>query len=604
MYPKNDISWDLDKYQGAFNFRISIDRIPDSSMKVVGVSNIISESEIVEYKVGHEAFVRKIPGRSKFSEIEITRIYQGYDDMYAWRTQIEDGLPDLRTVRVELLAPDLTTVVLQMVLLNCWPLRWQLPNLDASSTGPATETITLACEQVTQSLSISPMSNNAAASDEILAGEDPTFAQNGGDGDGPLLPAEEDIGDPGPVIPIIDRTDWLEKYAAALALAPDINESPFDPFAESEDTNVLGDGPVGGRGEQDEADYGEQGSFEITGAPEAESGEGEGEGPIGGRGEQTEAEYGDEGEGAVVPTEDFTGVPEAGADLDPTFAKNGGEGEGPIVPTEDFVGVPEPGEDPTFAKNGGDGSLEITGAPEADYGDQGSLDITGAPEAEYSDGEGPFVPTEDFIGVPEPGEDPTFANNGGDGDGPIVPTEDFVGVPEPGEDPTFAKNGGDGSLEITGAPEADYGDQGSLDITGAPEAEYSDGDGPIVPTEDFDGVPEPGEDPTFAKNGGDGSGPLGGKEATGAVAGGDGDGPIVPTEGFGGVPEPGEDPTAGQNGGDGGGPVGGRGAQAEADYGAPGSGPVGGRGAQAEADYGSPGSGPVGGQGAPKSDDE
>ena len=157
MYPKNDISWDLDKYQGAFNFRITIDQVPDSSMKVVGVSNIVSESEIVEYKAGHESFVRKIPGRSKFSEIEITRIYQGYDEMYSWRTRIEDGHNDLRTVKVELLAPDLSTVVLQMVLLNCWPLRWQLPNLDASSTGPATETITLACEQVTQSLSTSPM---------------------------------------------------------------------------------------------------------------------------------------------------------------------------------------------------------------------------------------------------------------------------------------------------------------------------------------------------------------------------------------------------------------------------------------------------------------
>ena len=148
-----NVAYDLDKYVGSFNFRVSIDRIPQSISKVISVNGVATESDLVEYMLGPEPFVRKIPGRGKFTEVEIVRVYAGYDSLYNWRMMIEEGIDDLRTVKIEILAPDLKTVVLQMVLHNCWPHRWQLPNLDASSSSPATETITLACERVTQSIS-------------------------------------------------------------------------------------------------------------------------------------------------------------------------------------------------------------------------------------------------------------------------------------------------------------------------------------------------------------------------------------------------------------------------------------------------------------------
>ncbi|MDG1481404.1 MAG: phage tail protein, partial [Myxococcota bacterium] len=194
MYPKNDISWDLDKYLGSFNFKISINSIAQEKMKVVSVNNIVSESDIVEYMLGPEPYVRKIPGKAKFSEIEITRIYQGYDSFYDWRTNIEDGLDDLRDVTVEILAPDLETTVRKMVLHNCWPHKWQLPNLDASSTAPAIETIILACERITQGLNSALTVQTSSAGADTSTGtgaiggrEGQIEADYGDEGDGPKI---------------------------------------------------------------------------------------------------------------------------------------------------------------------------------------------------------------------------------------------------------------------------------------------------------------------------------------------------------------------------------------------------------------------------------
>ena len=43
------------------------------------------------------------------------------------------------------------TVVRTMVCRSAWPMKWQLPDMDASASSPASETITLSVERVTNS---------------------------------------------------------------------------------------------------------------------------------------------------------------------------------------------------------------------------------------------------------------------------------------------------------------------------------------------------------------------------------------------------------------------------------------------------------------------
>jgi phage tail-like protein len=504
MYPKNDISWDLDKYLGSFNFRISINSIEQEKMKVVSINNIVSESDIVEYMLGPEPYTRKIPGRAKFAEVEITRIYQGYDSFYDWRTKIEDGTDDLRTVTVEILAPDLETTVRKMVLHNCWPHRWQLPNLDASSTAPAIETIVLACERVTQSLS------SALAPQTSSAGAD----ANAGKGAGPLtnstasgLALEDQAFNEDFWGKESDLSELEDKYNAALELAAQAGEL-FDPNEETWDPPEAVDDPTA-------AKHGGDGSGPVivgnaSGATQVFSDTGGGEGAKSGRGAQAEAEYGDEGE-SIDPNEETWDAPDSVDD--PTAASNGGDGSGPVIvgnaagteqvfadstsddgvpldPNEETWDAPEAVDDPTAARNGGDGTGPVivgnAGGASQEFADTagGTGPIGGRGDqdaAEYGEGGESIDPNEETWDAPEAVDDPTAASNGGDGSGPIGgrgAQEAFDGGAGSGpidnekvdyggsaaaDDPTAARNGGDGSGPIGGrgaAAEADYGTPG------------------------------------------------------------------------------------------------------------------------------------------------
>jgi phage tail-like protein len=516
MYPKNDISWDLDKYVGAFNFRILVDGVPQESMKVLGISNVISESEIVEYKLGHEPYVRKIPGRSKFSEVEITRIYQGYDQMYSWRTKVEDGIEDLRNVKIEILAPDLKTVILQMVLHNCWPHRWQLPNLDASSTAPATETIALACERVTQSMatpksvtsSINMVDATPAQIPEATdflpptgGAEEQDFRDNDltkfqGDeeldfrdndltkfqGEGELDFRDNDltkhVGDGKNRFKFTDLADQLASQLGDGPLNPqDTDWDPPEPGDEEQDFRDNDLTEFKGEGEQDFRDN-------ATGINAVD--------------DPTSERSARDGTGTIDPNEEsWDKVENEFVDL--TAEKQGGDGTGPVI-------VGNASNDTMEFADTADGSGPIGGQGEAE-------------EADYGEGDGPIDPSQKDFGESAAAEDPTAAMNGADGDGPIDPSQ------------------------------KGFGDSAAAD------------------------------DPTAAKNGGDGSGPIGGQGAAAGADGGAGAGPIDNEKVDYGGSAAADDPTAAKNGGDGSGPVGGQGAAAEADYGSPGSGPVGGQGA-------------------------
>ncbi|MFT5682566.1 MAG: phage tail-like protein [Myxococcota bacterium] len=529
MYPKNDISWDLDKYLGSFNFRISINSIAQEKMKVVSINNIVSESDIVEYMLGPEPYVRKIPGKAKFAEIEITRIYQGYDSFYDWRTKIEDGIDDLRDVTVEILAPDLETTVRKMTLINCWPHRWQLPNLDASSTAPAIETIVLACERVTQALSsaMSPQTSSAGADANAGNGAGPISAGNA------LGLAHED--------PVSDNSFWdqlAEEFDRSVAIHAeagglfDPNEETWDPPEAVEDPTAEKNGGDG---------TGPKFAGNATGEAQEFGDTGGGTGPKSGRGAQDEAEYGEEGE-TLDPNEETWD--EADGAEDPTAEKNGGDGTGtkfagnatgesqefadttgddgvPLDPNEESWDAPTAVDDPTAERNGSDGT--------------GPLGGRGA-QAEFDSGEGDG---------PIGGRGAQAEFDSGEGDGPITNEAVDFGGSAAAEDPTAAQNGGDGTGPLGGRDA-----QVAADGAGA---------GPITNDAVDYGGSAAAEDPTAADNGGDGSGPIGGRGAQAAADSGAGAGPITNDAVDYGGSAAAEDPTAAKNGGDGSGPIGGRG---------------------------------------------
>ena len=141
----------LDNYIGAFNFKVSIDEIEVENSKFISVSGVVSSSETMEFMHGDDRYVMKQPGRASFEDIELKRIYQQVDAFYEWRVQIENGNIQRKNVTISLMLPDMSTVVRTMTIMDCYPSKWELPPMDASSSETAVETITLTCSHVTQS---------------------------------------------------------------------------------------------------------------------------------------------------------------------------------------------------------------------------------------------------------------------------------------------------------------------------------------------------------------------------------------------------------------------------------------------------------------------
>ena len=68
----------------------------------------------------------------------------------------EDGLEigklyDYDIIVLDLMLPDMETIVRTMMIHDAYPSKWELPPMDASSSETAVETITLTCSHVTQS---------------------------------------------------------------------------------------------------------------------------------------------------------------------------------------------------------------------------------------------------------------------------------------------------------------------------------------------------------------------------------------------------------------------------------------------------------------------
>ena len=133
-------------YLGTFHFRVTISG-GDPLDGFIRISPVISETEEMSFKHGMDRVVRKAMGRTVFQEIVLERVYSGRDEFSVWRDNIVMGVEDRRMVKIEYLAPD-GTLIREYDCYNSWPKRWELPAMDAGSSSPAVEKITLAVERV------------------------------------------------------------------------------------------------------------------------------------------------------------------------------------------------------------------------------------------------------------------------------------------------------------------------------------------------------------------------------------------------------------------------------------------------------------------------
>lgn len=149
-YAPIELDLATDNYVGSHNFQVKIEGIDVINTEFVSISGVVSEAEEIEYLQDTDPYARKSVNRVTNEPITLERVYKGVDDFYGWRLEVENGNIERRDVTISMMNSAFQAVR-TMKLENAWPSNWEMPDMDASSSGPAVERITLTVERIRES---------------------------------------------------------------------------------------------------------------------------------------------------------------------------------------------------------------------------------------------------------------------------------------------------------------------------------------------------------------------------------------------------------------------------------------------------------------------
>ena len=136
-----------DPYRG-FNFRVEIDGITVGSFS--NVSGLSSDGEVVEYRNGDDVplRVRKLMGLRKVSNIKVERGYGDNRELWTWRNNIVNGVPDRRNGAIVLMDEERNDV-LRWEFEGGWIHKIDGPTLNAKGNDVAIESLEIVIESLT-----------------------------------------------------------------------------------------------------------------------------------------------------------------------------------------------------------------------------------------------------------------------------------------------------------------------------------------------------------------------------------------------------------------------------------------------------------------------
>jgi phage tail-like protein len=138
----------IDPYRN-FNFLVELDGIAQASF--TDCTGLGSTTEIIETREGGDnTTVRKLPGKTSYSDITLKWGLTGSTELWAWRQQIING--NVVRKNGSIVVFDLTnhTEVARWNFVNAWPTRWEGPAFNAKGTDIAIDTLVLAHEGITR----------------------------------------------------------------------------------------------------------------------------------------------------------------------------------------------------------------------------------------------------------------------------------------------------------------------------------------------------------------------------------------------------------------------------------------------------------------------
>lgn len=135
----------IDPYR-SFNFLVEIDGITQAGFAECG--GLDSTTEPIEYREGGEnTTVRKLPGKTSYSNITLKRGLTDSDELWKWRKSVIDGKVVRKNGSVIVL-DDSGQEKLRWNFMSAWPTKWEGPAFNAKGSEIAIETFTLAHEGI------------------------------------------------------------------------------------------------------------------------------------------------------------------------------------------------------------------------------------------------------------------------------------------------------------------------------------------------------------------------------------------------------------------------------------------------------------------------
>jgi len=108
-----------------------------------------SEIEVIEYRDGSDVLsnVRKIPGRTKYTNLILKRGLIKSSELYDWFKQIKQGSIERRDITVNILNEEKEPFA-TWKLRNCWPTKYSGSTLNAKGNEVVIETLEIVTEDV------------------------------------------------------------------------------------------------------------------------------------------------------------------------------------------------------------------------------------------------------------------------------------------------------------------------------------------------------------------------------------------------------------------------------------------------------------------------
>lgn len=132
-----------------FNFLVELDGIAQGSF--IECSGLGTTTEVIETREGGDnTTVRKLPGKTMYTDIVLKWGMTNATELWDWRQQIIDGIVTRKNGSIVVFDLANSTEVARWNFVNAWPSKLEGPAFNAKGNDIAINTLTLSHEGITR----------------------------------------------------------------------------------------------------------------------------------------------------------------------------------------------------------------------------------------------------------------------------------------------------------------------------------------------------------------------------------------------------------------------------------------------------------------------